>query len=365
MTATKPHESQATPIVLGGLLGSTLTGWLAGLGLLRILHEARLDGTPRLGWEPTQPHRAIIDGVACTADAMPELVGPLLVGYLAHLDPFGGVGVTMKDIPPERFQEEVKAALKGADRFRLDLLGALGSDLASKAVKEKDNGGKAKGADKASKGADGDAAVKKEALGLLSPQWCVMDGSQRRELLSVTRKIANLCQMKGRGKKLLTAEEVLAKRMATTLLGPWTEDDDVSLHLDAVSREYAYRWGDPGPEGIGCDGGASLLALIGLSLLPAVPTQRGAEIVLSSACCTDATGGGAWVSWPIWRGNLGMGGARRMLAMPEIVEEVPPDGLSDMGVQVVYRAHRRLLAKGVGSFAAGRPAWRMGAKPAM
>lgn len=174
--------------------------------------------------------------------------------------------------------------------------------------------------------------------GLADPPWSVMNGAGHRHLLDVLRILLPPTS---------PVRDTEKARIAKAVFGPWAmQDKRCSLRLDGDSREHAYRWSDPVSDPVVCEAMVQVLALFGLSFLPAVPQQgwRGKEGVgLSAPCCMPLPGGATQVSWPIWEGTLGFGAVQRLLLLDGLVGVTPGSDLASRGVRVVMRAERRLV----------------------
>lgn len=380
-TAPAPTGAPLGEILLGGLDGTSLTGFLAALGVLRLLSEADGDGgpAPRLAWEPKPPHRAILlwrpetekgavkgmdpPGRKDGGSPLAARVAERLVAVLPHLDPFPGCH-TLKDVTPETFRAALEEAAGKPCRLAADLLAALGSDGAPLAVKDKEKGkttppakrGKGRGQGKG-KGKGAQTAALRH--GVTDAPWSVMNGAQHRCLLDTMRRLSSLAEQKradGQGNRSARPLPTLEERLATTLFGPWAEaDEKASLGLEPALREHAYRWKAPTDDPPTSEGLANLLALIGLSCLPAVPVRGNGAMTTEAACCVRLPGGRTAVSWPLWRGALGLGATCRLLRLPEITAEEPPDGLSSRGVAAVMRTERFLIPDLQGAMAYTSP----------
>lgn len=359
-----------------GLQGASWTGYLATLGVLRLLTEAGLSA--RMGWDLQAPHVAWLEHPLLEGDDLAARVARELERHLDAFDPFPG-RLKLSQVFPDEYREAVAAAVKRGDRLALDLLAAIGSDAAFEPASAKVDGEKTakgrkgrtprKGAEAAGTAEareDTDAEVKPLAGGgLLNPPWCVLNGAQQRNLFGIVRRLRELATLPARAPKrgrraAAEAKAVpLIERVRSVLEGPWCESDErASLYLDPSSREHAYRWTDPTKDPPRSDGIANLLAFVGLSLLPAVPIDQGGTVALSSACCAVDNRRTA-VSWPIWRGAIGLGAARRLLLMPGLTEKEFPADFAARGIAIVLRAEVYLIegAKGAKAYTHPEPIW--------
>ncbi len=357
--------SRVGGVELGGLRGETLTGFLAALGTLRLLAEAGSDAS--LSWQDEAPHVAMLHYSLPDDTTLEEGVAAALEKHLSSLDPFPGKS-KIKEIQPAEYRHAYALAAEKPDRFAVDLLAAIGNDAAARAVKaEKPSaeGRKPKvGANRKTAGTldpkDGEAALDVTGEGLIDPLWCVLDGAQQRNLFVIIRRIAEIAKPRVRKVSKSTNSPVLKDRIKSVLFGPWqAEDEKASLYLDPRMREHAYRWANPLSDPAKFDGIANLLALVGLSLLPAVPVDRGGAVILASACCANIGGGRVSVSWPIWHCCLGLNAVRRLLLLPGLTSETPPDDFAARGIGVVFRAEAYPLEKGARNYGYPQPVWHV------
>lgn len=362
-----------------GLQGASWTGYLAALGVLRLLTEA---GLPvRMGWGMQGPHVAWLEHPPLGGDDLAAGVAREVERHLDAFDPFPG-RLKLSEVSPSEYRDAVAAATKRDDRLALDLLAAFGSDAASEptaAVKVNGEGKAAKGRGGKTPGKSAEAAGAAEAFegtnaeaaslaegGLLNPPWCVLNGAQQRNLFGIVRRLRELATPPGpvpkRGRRATADAETvpLTERVRSVLEGPWRESDDrASLYLDPSVREHAYRWTDPTKDPPRSDGIANLLALVGLSLLPAVPVDQGGTVVLSSACCAAIDKRRTAVSWPIWRGAIGLGAVRRLLLIPGLAEKKFAADFAACGIATVLRAEVYPIegAKGAKAYTHPEPIW--------
>ena len=141
---------------------------------------------------------------------------------------------------------------------------------------------------------------------LLDLPWCVLNGAQQRDLFSIVRRLRDLARPPDRGPEqgqraaAAVDAQPLAARIRSVLEGPWQETGErAPRDLDPSLREHAYRWSDLTSAPARFDGAANLLALVGLSLLPAIPVDEGGRVTRASTCRGVAGNGRTAVSWPI------------------------------------------------------------------
>ena len=352
-------------IPLSGLLGETLTGYLAALGVLRLLTEA--GAQVRLGWTSEAPYAAWRDGALAGLDGLSKRLAGELAQRLDSLKLFPGRARHIQ-VPPDEYRAAVDAATAAGDRLALDLLTSLGSDAAIKPGKEAKADGKKDKAE--AEPAENDAnQVAVIGFGLVDPAWSLLNGAQQRSLFSIIRTMCEATMppvARRRSKHSEPASDnslTLVDRVRAVLEGPWMErDDKASLCLDPNLREHAYRWLDPtSPDDpVRSDGIANLFALIGLSLLPSVPVDQAGTVTLASACCGISDNKSATVSWPVWRGALALGSVRRLLVLPGLTDAEPPNAFTARGLCAVLRADIMTIpgANGAQTYVSPRPVWR-------
>ncbi|WP_146202020.1 type I-G CRISPR-associated protein, Cas3-extension family [Teichococcus aestuarii] len=350
MIPAEAGTREDTQVVLGGLQGETLTGFLAALGVLRLLTEAG-DGV-KLFWNTQPPHHAVLEWGRPDGQSLEERLAGLLESRVAPLALFPG-RKKIKEVSPEEYREALLEAQSLGDELLSDLLAALTSDATARVTKvEKPENGRKQ------RPPDPEGKTLAPVSALADPPWCALDGSQQKNLFLTVRRLQELVRppVPKRGKEIASG---LAERLRATLQGPWIEKDEkASLYLEPSLREHAYRWTNPTLDPMRFEGLANLLALVGLSLWPAVPEERRGEVVLGSPCCFEKGGGRVEVSWPIWRGALSLAAARRLILLRDITASVQPTNLAARGVTAVYRAEAYRLEKGAKVFGSSKAAWR-------
>ncbi|MFC3127167.1 hypothetical protein ACFOD4_19030 [Pseudoroseomonas globiformis] len=314
---------------LTGLEGGTLTGFLAALGVLRLLGEQ--DASVRLGWSPEPPHPARLTWPDA-AEAMEEALAAQLRQRVAPLQIFPGKS-RLKEVTPAEYRGALQAAMAQPDPLLADLLGSLGSDAAVQVTKS------------------GETA-------LMDPPWCVLDGAQQRHLLISIRQMQDLMSVSAQASMMEERNRPLEKLRAT-LQGPWPAmDRKASLYLEPTRRDHAYQWSDPMRQPLLSAGLANLLALVGLSWWPAMPHLHQGEVRLAVAGCTESGSGRTAITWPLWSSMVSAGAVRRLLLSPAMQD--PSDDFQALGVTRLYRAEVRRHHKGPKMFEASQCVWRSG-----
>ncbi|MDA8159896.1 MAG: hypothetical protein M0T76_04135 [Desulfobacteraceae bacterium] len=99
-------------------------------------------------------------------------------------------------------------------------------------------------------------------------------------------------------------------------------------------RSYALQWQDPA-SGTADDPVANALAFIGLSCLPAIPTNGR----LTAAGWREVPGGYEFV-WPIWRSAIGLDEVRGLLAVTPNLAKEDAGGRAGRGIDAMFAVKR-------------------------
>ena len=281
MSAPAPHR-------LNGLEADNLLAFLALLGVLRALEEARPLWLPRVSWTvdrpPVRPMLHLTEAVL-----QQEVVAAAASGLaaLARRHDF----TPRKDLklsPPDTTTLLRSAAR--ADRYTADLWAALVSDAA---IRDKNK----------------DQEAEPTPLCLLFGQ-----GHQHflERLGSIPRETTPPARGRGRSRTVVSETECLGE----ALFSPWTRPDDTkSFRWDPHEDvRYALRATDPTDAKTKetTQHGANRLAAIGLSVLTVIPRRRGADTRLE--LLGGGREGGAFViTWPIWRAPISLAAVRALL----------------------------------------------------
>lgn len=298
---------------LEGLEPDNLLAFLALLGLLRALEEARPGWAPRVRWDvdapPTRP--VLVLREAATAEAVAaaaaEGVAALARAYDFDRDRFSFVRAEGRAL--------LEAAREAETPGRADLASALLSDAAPKSAKKPDE------------------ALQPHPLKLL-------DVAQTAFFKSLREIVAGAPAPGGKrkAKKNATPASLIGK----ALFAPWSREDAVSgLRWDpAEDRRHAYAWKAPTDEGTTSEAGANRLAAIGFMALTAVPIiERGAVRLAALGIGRDEAGD-VGVVWPIWRAPASLDAIRALLGHPGLDD---PETRRRLGV-VERRQARRVSA---------------------
>lgn len=280
---------------LDGLEPDNLLAFMALLGLLRVLEEARPDWRPRVLWTVDElPLRPIL-WVQETADetAIVEAASKGLSSLSACLDFDGLRDLTL---PPKQTTRILRQAAAEANEapYTADLWSALVSDAAMSPDRKKAE----------------------------PTPLCLMFGQGHQHFLarltSVPRELTPPDRGTGR-KRVAVSEgdclrEALFARWArpdTTQSFRWDPNEDVRYALrardptDAKTKETTQH-------------GANRLAAIGISALTVVPRQRATAVKLAIIGGVREAGGRFAVEWPIWREPISLACIRALLSHPHL-----------------------------------------------
>ena len=307
-------------VVLTGLDGSNPLGFLAALGVLRVLDDgARAEGGPRptLAWRLDGRWLPVVGGVGSVEEVVERVIGDVggwrrsAALSLAYDDAGALVApetpkatLDLKP-PPASFRLWLEGVVQAADTRSYGHAAAYGSELCT------DNNGN----------------LKPNALHFTAGQ---------QTFLRMVRALA---------------EGVGADDIREALVGPWRVASVLpSLSWDAsVSRLYALRSGNPALEKRGSTPGADWLGFVALGWFPSV-VQRGR--------LRTAGVEGGWkdsrFTWPLWTCGAGAGPVRSLLTLPGLAE-LPASVRALRGIGAVMQSDiQRSDQGGYGSFAPSR-----------
>jgi hypothetical protein len=301
-------------ITLTGFSGTVLTAFLGAIGALRLLTATTEDdeSAPLLGWTATYPYTAeLLPGRAMTQE---DLVKRLHCGMekLCHgLDLFDQYNIIGR-IPPATFSDRLETAAETAtpeDRENIDWLAALGSETIYAEDKKKNTGP------------------------WLRPPRIVLFNNEN----DGTAFLAN-------GRELL--QNTTETELSDSLFSNWDYDDfrkgegaPPRLGWDAAEMPNSIGMGQIAKlvKAKPLERGANALAVVGFSLLTALPPrgnrERGPDSLLVSRHGRKES-----VSWPLWAEPLGLDALRSLISLAELHEEAPPDCLRKIGIMQVMRA---------------------------
>ncbi len=283
--------------------GSTLLGFLASIGALRLLELRGVDDA-RLAFDSTTSH-ARLRGSA--EDLRTTLVKGLLDKSIAAPWTFRNTegkeltqpsDMTVEDVARER---SARLSLKQYRRYAVDVLGAV-------VAGEPTDGGTTQ-----------------------STELRAVGGGQ----LQFFKQIASLI------------DALDEKQIIRTLTNKWTHSDKAGgLRLTPEEdRSYALRAGDPSPEGASGERAANVLALLGYTVFPVLPQRGGATIGFDQK--TNE------VSWPLWTGFVGFATVQALI--PRLAS-AGRDELEPAGIFRLIRA-RRITRGKYRNFTPAQPIW--------
>lgn len=299
---------------LVGIEPDNLLGFLALLGLLRCLEEARPEWRPRASWSvdepPTRPVLHLVDGSDAREVAAGAVDGLTRLGSAqASFD-----RTNLKYSPQEAREALVAARADGGHRARL--WASLVSDQAKREKVETVDG----------------------------TPLCLLFGQGHQHFLERLASAPNTPvppASAGRRRKAKTEND----HLFDALFAPWRRDDlSDSFRWDPVEDvRYAYRAGDPSQSKYKqrTQHGANRLAAIGISVLTVFPRRVGREVRLTVRGGGRASRGFTF-TWPIWRSPMSLTGIEALLDHPRLADESTRRAL---GVVEVRQARRISVGK--------------------
>ncbi len=303
-------KNEGEGVLLSGLDGGNLLGFLAAVGTLRTATLARSDSEWRMKWVVRggvwSPQLVSSQEVSCE-----ELVA-LLDSALSRAAPEFEFAQNLA-ISPERFREVTLAAQRQAspqERGHADFMAAFGCEVL---VNEQ-------------------GEIQDTALRAVS-------GSGHQHFLGTMKQLTI---------------KTSSKHLDESLFKPWNYSDSrLGLRWDPQEdRRYALRWSNPsGSGGVPTMRGANRLAVEALPLFPAMP--NGAQLETTGFFKMGRT---VALSWPIWDCALDVETVRSVLAMAQSQAPEPDrKTLHARGVREVYRSQRITVDK-YRNFVIARPA---------
>ena len=303
---------------LQGLEPDNLLAFLALLGLLRTLEDARPKWRPRVAWTidtpPVRPTLSVSE--PSTEDEIIAVVAEGL-GDLARRHDFGELK-DLKLTPAEATKWLRSAAAR--DRYVADLWAALTSDAA---VRERGKGTEAE-----------------------PTPLCLLFGQGHMHFMSRLASVPKepVPPRRGSGRDKTAVSE--AGCLHEALFEPWARSDATfSFRWDPHEDvRYALRATDPTDSKTKekTQHGANRLAAIGLSTLTVVPRSRGGGVQLGVLGGTREPDGRFAFTWPIWRHAVSLAAVRSLLGHARLRHPATRDAL---GIVELRRARRISVGK--------------------
>ena len=276
---------------LDGLEPDNLLAWLALLGALRSLDEARPGWRTRARWTVDEPPlRPCLElATAVTRDALLDALTQG-IDLLAAPQAFDAVEVRIGAGPATRAQ----LAAAAADPRRAGVWAAIGSD----------------------------AALSHDGDTLEPSPLCFMFGQGRQYFLKRLEEVPRLGDVPRRHRRRDEPELVSPREsLAEALFSPWRRRDDSpgfrwDHHEDVRHASRARDPTDDAGKG-GRQTGANRLAAIAFPLLAVAPRVRWSRVRLGVVSGTEERDGTWRFRWPVWRQAARLSGLLAVLASPE------------------------------------------------
>ena len=299
---------------LDGLEPDNLLAFMAVLGLLRTLEEARPGWRPRVFWTIDEPPLRPALRVPSAVDrfAVVEAAAEGLNALAARHD---FAGLSDLALSPDDATRRLRTAAANAkrDRYVADLWSALVCD----------------------------AATSRDGRKVEATPLCLMFGQGHQHFLSrlasVPRERVPPERGKGRDKRGISETDCLSE----ALFSPWKRlDKTPSFRWDPSENvRYALRARDPTDPKTRetTQHGANRLAAAGLFALTVVPTRRFGATRLAILGGDRRDGGAFAFGWPVWRHPTGLAGVRALLGHPRLSNRETRVAL---GIVEFRQAHR-------------------------
>ena len=301
---------------LNGLEPDNLLAFMALLGLLRTLDNARPDWRSRVSWTvaepPLRPRLHVAEEV--TGNAIVEAAAEGLAALARYHD---FKGLSDLKVPPGEAARILQEAA-GLDRYTADLWAALVSS----------------------------AATARDGKKVEPTPLCLMFGQGRQHFLP---RLASIPQQtippkRGSGRNKSEISETMCLHEA--LFVPWKRPDPThSFRWDPHEDvRHVLRARDPTDQKTKetTQHGANRLAAIGLSVLTVVPRRRSGGIRLTLLGGGREPDGTHTLNWPIWNEPISLAGIRALLGHPYLNR---PETRTALGVVETRRARRISVGK--------------------
>jgi hypothetical protein len=297
--------------VLEGLEPNNLLAFLALLGLLRALDEARPEWRARVFWRMEPPVRPVLTLAAPQSREAVVEAAAEGAANLAAVHDFDRKDLAYDAGEARRIFEDLDSDIR-----KEELFSALMSD----------------------------GAVRDDGSVWPTP-LCFLFGQGHQHFLE---RLTDLPNGKPRKRSRNPPDWNAPSTLESALFFPWMRSDDMdSFRWDpAEDRRYALRALNPSDEQGETQHGANRLAAVGLPVLSGTAIRRRNEIRFLVRGATYGETGRIDISWPIWTRPARLAGLRALLAHPEIGAKEPNMSvLSLLGVASVRRARRISVGK--------------------
>ena len=301
---------------LDGLEPDNLLAFMALLGLLRVLEEARPDWRTRVHWTVNEsPLRPALWTPEGTEEAAVVQAAAKGFEVLAQCHEFNGL-VDLA-LSPEAAARNLREAAESANQNRhaADVWAALASD----------------------------AAISRDGKKAEPTPLCLMFGQGHQHFLE---RLASIPRCKTppdrgeRGNRITVSEtDCLHEALFTSWERPdatpsfrWDPNEDVRYAMrarnptDAKTKETTQH-------------GANRLAAIGISVLTVVPRLRSGKVKLAVQGGSREDNGNFVFRWPIWRDPISLAGIRALLGHPGLGRH-ETDTLAALGIAEIRQARR-------------------------
>lgn len=289
-------------LLLSGLDGSNLLGFLAALGTLNTVSLAKPDTDWRMKWLLHEGAwvPALLANRPASSDALVDLLCPALRRESAPEFAFS----KNLNVKPENFRSQAVVAQSQArlqDRRHADFIAAFGCE----------------------------SHETKDRKSIQNTELRTLSGAGRQDFL-------------GTMKKLVEATD--RNHLRNSLFETWNYTDlKLGLRWDPEEdRRHALRWDNPSDgRGVKTVRGANRLAVEALPMLPTAPSER--ELQTTGFSKRDRT---VLFTWPIWQVAANVDVVRSLLALPELQRSEPnPVHLHAMGIVEIRRSERITVEK--------------------
>lgn len=325
---------------LSGLKGAEPIGFLAALGLLRVLAGRRSFGAVKLGWSDDSIWSAVLSTErACNEeqlidDLLIHMRGraafPVFAGVKPDGTPLDGEAWDDVKVAQDRFAAmlgAVRSEVGLADRETADFYSSLGSELITLGNKD---------------------VVKPSALHMTSGNQAFLESVRE---LARSLDTSTPPHPKSAVPPAEAFREAVFARNGDEQQG-WRAADEFSAMGFDPAREAVYALTATAPTSTGprSTRAAVWLAVEAIPFFPVVPISGRLR-----------TRGFDWRAttfrWPIWNGTLTADAVRTAIGLADVVdEEVAPERLNQLAIRAVMQSERVTIGQGYGQL---RPAVRV------